>query len=192
MEPALKAHVFPPRQQQVERRVLERDADDVANGRALADDVAAGDRRGAGRGGQQGGQHVDRGGLPGPVRAQKPVDLARRDLEVDPVDGARPVLEFTDQALDLDPVGRLHPASFRGVDVSVAVEGTNRGHIGWLNLANIQSMEYYRRVTLATARRAGSKGGQDLASEAWSLLQRIAFSQRPRFMAIYREYDLVP
>src|SRR6266516_7669168 len=48
-------------------------------------------------------------------------------------------------------------------------------------------------VTTATTRRAGAKApGQDLASETWSLLQRVAFSQRPRFMAIHREYDLVP
>ena len=32
----------------------------------------------------------------------------------------------------------------------------------------------------------------DLAGEAWSLLQRVVFSQRPRWMAAIREYDLVP
>ena len=32
----------------------------------------------------------------------------------------------------------------------------------------------------------------DLGSEAWSLLQRVVFSQRPRWMAVIREYDLVP
>lgn len=32
----------------------------------------------------------------------------------------------------------------------------------------------------------------DLASETWSLLQRITFSQRPRFMSVVREFDLVP
>src|SRR2546423_838240 len=142
MEPALEAHVLAPRQQQVERRLLKRDADDIADGRALADDVVAGDPRAAGRGGQQGRQHVDRGRLPGPVGAKEPVDLSRGDLEVDPVDGARPVLELADQAFDLDPVCRLHPASFRRVDVSV--ELTNRGHIGWLNISNVQPMEYYR------------------------------------------------
>ena len=44
VEPALEPHVLAPRQQQVERRVLERDADHVADRRALADDVVAGDR----------------------------------------------------------------------------------------------------------------------------------------------------
>jgi DNA-binding MarR family transcriptional regulator len=32
----------------------------------------------------------------------------------------------------------------------------------------------------------------DLASENWTLLQELAFSQRPRWMAIIREYDLIP
>src|SRR5256885_4132610 len=48
-------------------------------------------------------------------------------------------------------------------------------------------------VTTATTRRAVPKApGQDLASETWALRQRVAFSQRPRFMAIHRESDLVP
>jgi MarR family transcriptional regulator, organic hydroperoxide resistance regulator len=33
---------------------------------------------------------------------------------------------------------------------------------------------------------------QDVAHEAWSLLQRVVFSERPRWMAVIREYDLVP
>ena len=37
---------------------------------------------------------------------------------------------------------------------------------------------------------AGAK--TDLGNEAWSLLQRVVFSQRPRWMAVIREYDLVP
>src|SRR2546423_9682894 len=37
-----------------------------------------------------------------------------------------------------------------------------------------------------------SKGGSDLGRETWSLLQRVVFSQRPRWMAVIREYDLVP
>jgi DNA-binding MarR family transcriptional regulator len=56
-------------------------------------------------------------------------------------------------------------------------------------------MEYYRPVATATTRTAeptDGTPGRDVASESWSLLQRIAFSQRPRFMAIYREYELVP
>ena len=36
------------------------------------------------------------------------------------------------------------------------------------------------------------KQRQDLASETWSLLQRVVFSQRPRWMATIREFDLAP
>jgi DNA-binding MarR family transcriptional regulator len=31
-----------------------------------------------------------------------------------------------------------------------------------------------------------------LSRESWALLQRIFFSERPRMMAVYREFDLVP
>ena len=47
-------------------------------------------------------------------------------------------------------------------------------------------------MTSATTRSAGPKGGQDLSSETWLLLEEIVFSQRPRFMAVIREYDLAP
>jgi DNA-binding MarR family transcriptional regulator len=39
---------------------------------------------------------------------------------------------------------------------------------------------------------ARARAEADLGSEAWSLLQRVVFSQRPRWMAVIREYDLVP
>src|SRR5919197_887362 len=39
---------------------------------------------------------------------------------------------------------------------------------------------------------ATSAGRQEVAKEAWSLLQQVAFSERPRWMAVIREYDLVP
>src|SRR5436309_15247605 len=39
-------------------------------------------------------------------------------------------------------------------------------------------------------RREGS--APDVAAEAWALFQRIFHSERPNFMAVYREYDLVP
>jgi MarR family transcriptional regulator, organic hydroperoxide resistance regulator len=47
-------------------------------------------------------------------------------------------------------------------------------------------------VTLATKKPAASSPDQSLAHEAWRLLQRISFSQRPRFIAIARDFDLVP
>lgn len=45
-------------------------------------------------------------------------------------------------------------------------------------------------VTTATKRNGAQAA--DLASETWTLLQEIAFSQRPRWMAVIREYDLIP
>jgi MarR family transcriptional regulator, organic hydroperoxide resistance regulator len=39
-------------------------------------------------------------------------------------------------------------------------------------------------------RREGSR--PDAATEAWTLVQRVFQSQRPRFMSVLREYDLVP
>jgi DNA-binding MarR family transcriptional regulator len=58
-------------------------------------------------------------------------------------------------------------------------------------------MEYYRLVAIETkSRRPATKrrdaGAQDPAAEAWALLQRIFHAQRPNFMGVYREYDLVP
>jgi DNA-binding MarR family transcriptional regulator len=47
-------------------------------------------------------------------------------------------------------------------------------------------------VSTTTKKGAGAKERRDLGSEAWSLLQQVAFSQRPRWMAVIREYDLVP
>jgi DNA-binding MarR family transcriptional regulator len=42
------------------------------------------------------------------------------------------------------------------------------------------------------ASRTRVRAKTDLGNEAWSLLQRVVFSQRPRWMAVIREYDLVP
>ena len=47
-------------------------------------------------------------------------------------------------------------------------------------------------VTTTAGKRTAPKEHQDLASEAWSLLQQVVYSQRPRWMAVIREYDLVP
>ena len=46
-------------------------------------------------------------------------------------------------------------------------------------------------VTTATKKRK-TGGPTDLGSETWTLLQRVVFSQRPRWMAVIREYDLIP
>jgi DNA-binding MarR family transcriptional regulator len=46
-------------------------------------------------------------------------------------------------------------------------------------------------VTTAT-KRNGQAAPADLGSETWTLLQELAFSQRPRWIAVIREYDLIP
>ena len=60
---------------------------------ALGGDVEARHRRAARRGRQQRGEHVDGGRLAGAVGPEEAVDLARRDLEVDAVDGVDVALE---------------------------------------------------------------------------------------------------
>jgi DNA-binding MarR family transcriptional regulator len=47
------------------------------------------------------------------------------------------------------------------------------------------------RVTTATKRDGGRKG-VDAGCETWTLLQELVFSQRPRWMTVIREYDLIP
>jgi DNA-binding MarR family transcriptional regulator len=47
-------------------------------------------------------------------------------------------------------------------------------------------------VTTATTKKAGGRKTQDLGRETWSLLQELVFSNRPRWMAVIREYDLIP
>jgi DNA-binding MarR family transcriptional regulator len=42
------------------------------------------------------------------------------------------------------------------------------------------------------SRTGAARAEADLGNDAWSLLQRVVFSQRPRWMAVIREYDLVP
>ena len=57
-------------------------------------------------------------------------------------------------------------------------------------------VEYYRPVAItvkdtASETRPG-RADEGIASEAWMLLQRIAFSERPAFVAVAREFDLLP
>jgi DNA-binding MarR family transcriptional regulator len=40
--------------------------------------------------------------------------------------------------------------------------------------------------------RASERQHTDAATEGWALLQEVFHSQRPKFMSILREYDLVP
>jgi DNA-binding MarR family transcriptional regulator len=46
-------------------------------------------------------------------------------------------------------------------------------------------------VTSAT-KRNGARPATELASENWTLLQELAVSQRPKWIAAIREYDLIP
>jgi DNA-binding MarR family transcriptional regulator len=46
-------------------------------------------------------------------------------------------------------------------------------------------------VTTATTKKRALKT-QDLGRDTWSLLQELVFSNRPRWMAVIREYDLIP
>ena len=46
-------------------------------------------------------------------------------------------------------------------------------------------------MTSATTKN-GAGSAEDLGSETWSLLQELVLSQRPRWMAVIREYDLIP
>jgi DNA-binding MarR family transcriptional regulator len=47
------------------------------------------------------------------------------------------------------------------------------------------------RVTSATKSKKPAANA-DLGSETWSLLQQLVFADRPRWLAVIREYDLVP
>jgi DNA-binding MarR family transcriptional regulator len=47
-------------------------------------------------------------------------------------------------------------------------------------------------VQTATKSDSRERSRHDLASETWSLLQRVVFSQRPRWIAAIREFDLIP
>ena len=88
--------------ERVERRLLERDADRLADLARLGDDVVARDLRGAARGAQERGEHADRGRLAGAVRAEEGVDLALGDVEVDAAHGLYLVSELPFQPPNLD------------------------------------------------------------------------------------------
>ncbi len=77
--PGLQPQVLAPGQHRVERDLLERRADRRAHGRALAQDVVAGDAGAAGGRRQQRREHLDRRRLAGAVRPEEPVDLAGLD-----------------------------------------------------------------------------------------------------------------
>ena len=46
-------------------------------------------------------------------------------------------------------------------------------------------------MTTATTKN-GARATKDAGSESWSLLQELVFTQRPRWISVIREYDLIP
>ena len=102
VEGRLQADQLAAGHQRIERRLLEGDPDRPADRAGVADDVVAGDRRGAAARAQERRQHPDGGGLAGPVRAEKRVDLALGDLEVHAVDGDHVVSELAPKPPYLD------------------------------------------------------------------------------------------
>ena len=102
MQGGLQAHVLAAGEERVERGLLQRGADVLAHLRAVLAHLVARHARRALVGRQQRGEHEHGGGLARAVGAEEAVDLARVHVEVDPVDGARALLELLDQALDLD------------------------------------------------------------------------------------------
>ena len=116
MEGGLELDQLATGHQRVERRLLQGDADLPPHLRRLLDDVVARDACGPAGRPQERRQHPDGGRLPGPVRAEEGVDLALRDLEVDPLDG----LDFVPEA----------PFEARYLYCSQAWESTRRRHRG--------------------------------------------------------------
>src|SRR5262249_19321913 len=102
LQARLETQVLAPGEERIEGGFLEGRTDPLPYLRPVLRDVEAADACRAGRGWQQRCQHQDGSRLPGPIRAEEPVDLAGRDGEVDAVDGARTLLELADQALRLD------------------------------------------------------------------------------------------
>jgi DNA-binding MarR family transcriptional regulator len=45
---------------------------------------------------------------------------------------------------------------------------------------------------MAAATKSADHATKDLGGETWSLLQELVLSQRPRWMAVIREHDLIP
>ena len=104
---ALHAQQLAAGHQRVDGRLLERDADRAAHRVAVAHHVVAGDP-GVARGRpQQRREDAHHGRLPGAVGAEKTVDLAVADFEIEPVDGADAALEFSYELLDFDGGGHV-------------------------------------------------------------------------------------
>ena len=98
----LKAHVLARGEVVVQRGLLQRRSDVLAHLRAVLAHLVARHPRRARGGRQQGGEHVNRGGLPGAIGAEEAVDLARVHVEVHAVYGSRALLVLLNEVFDLD------------------------------------------------------------------------------------------
>jgi len=90
---------------------VQRSADHPAHLGALAGHVEARDGRRLARGRQQRREHEHRRGLARAVGAEEAVDLARGDVEVDPLNGLDAALELALEAADRDAVALAHDAA---------------------------------------------------------------------------------
>src|SRR5437879_581446 len=94
-------HVLPRRELAVETRILEHDAEALADFRAMGGDVETVELERARRRMQQGGEHPDGRGLAGAVRPEERENLPGSHIEGDVVDG-HDVPERLDDVLDAD------------------------------------------------------------------------------------------
>ena len=171
LQPALQAHVLAAGQHRVERHVLQRDADRGAHLGSLLRDVVARDGRPARGRRQQRREHLDGRRLAGAVGAEEAVDLARRHVQVDPVDGAHAALELADEALHVDSTLFGHgrqPTQER------------------LRLSTVASIYYCVRQW-----NPGCKPSSAI-EDAWALMGQLFWQVRPRLIRVAGEFGLSP
>src|SRR5438093_1089431 len=117
-------HVLPRRELAVETRIMEDDAEPLADFRRMHGDVESVELERARRRAQQGGEHLDGSGLAGAIRPQERENLPGSDVEGDVVDG-QDGAERLDDMLDAEDraIAHLRPRRrrFGGVDELVVV-----------------------------------------------------------------------
>src|SRR5437016_12462104 len=99
VQDAVNIHVLPRRKLAVETRILEHDAEPLADFRLMCGGVEPVQLERPACGAQQGREHLDRGGFPGAVRTEERKDLAGAHIERDVVD-RRELPERLDDVLD--------------------------------------------------------------------------------------------
>src|SRR5579863_10213598 len=86
IEHAMKIHVLPGGQILVQARILKHDSKSCTHFMLVAGGIESIDLQSAARGGQQSGQHLDRGSLAGAVWTEKSEDFSARHLKRNIVD----------------------------------------------------------------------------------------------------------